>query len=87
MALDEPIPNTMAVMEPNTKKKYKTKKEKKKDAIVKELMVIVQTMVGDEHHDEKTQSLKDLVEEVMKRCWTPLQGSRPKPNMCGCGYT
>ncbi len=66
MALDEAIPSTMVVMEPKVKKKYKTKKEKEKDIIMEELMVVVETMVGDELHDEKVQSLKDLVEEVTK---------------------
>jgi len=35
MALDEPIPNTMAMMEPKAKKKYKTKKEKKRTPLWK----------------------------------------------------
>jgi hypothetical protein len=30
MGSDESMPNTMAVMEPNAKKKYKTKKKKEK---------------------------------------------------------
>ncbi len=30
MALDEPIPNTMVVVEPKAKKNYKTKNEKEK---------------------------------------------------------
>ncbi len=30
MASDEPIPNTMVVVEPKTKKNYKTKNEKEK---------------------------------------------------------
>jgi hypothetical protein len=66
MALDEAIPSTMVVMEPKAKKKYETKKEKEKDIIMEELMVVVQTMVGDKLHDEAVQSLKDLVEEVAK---------------------
>jgi hypothetical protein len=56
----------MAMMEPKAKKKYKTKKKKKKDAIVEELMVIIWTMVGDELHDEKARSIKELVEEISK---------------------
>ncbi len=31
MALDEPLPNTHAMVEPKAKKKYKTKMEKEKD--------------------------------------------------------
>ncbi len=66
MALDELMPNIMIVEEPEAKNKYKTKKEKEKDTIVEELMVIAQTMVGDEFWDEEVQSLKDLVEEAAK---------------------
>jgi hypothetical protein len=40
MALDEPISNTMVVVEPKAKKKYKTKKEKEKDIVVKELVPV-----------------------------------------------
>jgi hypothetical protein len=42
MALDEPLPNTQAMVkpkEPKAKKKYKTKKEKEKDVIVEELVI------------------------------------------------
>ncbi len=39
MASDEPIPNTMAMVEPKAKNKYKTKKEKE-DTDVEKLMVI-----------------------------------------------
>ncbi len=66
MALDELIPNTMDVVEPKAKKKYKTKKEKEKDITMEKLVVMVQTMVNDEFHDEEAQSLKDLVEKTMK---------------------
>jgi hypothetical protein len=34
MALNDPLPNTQAVVEPKAKKKYKTKKEKEKDIAV-----------------------------------------------------
>ncbi len=54
------------MMEPKAKKKHKTKKEKEKDTIVGKLMIVAQTMVGDKLHDEKAQSLRDLVEEVAK---------------------
>jgi hypothetical protein len=40
MALDEPLPNTQAVVkpkEPKAKKKYETKKEK--DVVVEELVI------------------------------------------------
>jgi len=60
MALDEPSPNTHAVMkpkEPKAKKKYKTKKEKEKDTTMEELMIAAQTMLGEKLHDEKAQSL------------------------------
>jgi hypothetical protein len=46
--------------------KYKTKKETHKDDVVKELMIVVQTMVGEELLDEKAQSLRDLEEEATK---------------------
>ncbi len=59
MALDKLIPSTMAMVEPKAKK-YKTKKEKEKDDAMKELMIVVQTMVGEELLDEEAQSLKDL---------------------------
>jgi len=60
MALDKLIPNTMAMVEPKAKKKYKIRKEKKKDDAMKELTIVVQTMVGEELLDEEAQSLKDL---------------------------
>ncbi len=66
MASNEPIPNTMVVMEAKAKNKHKTKKEKEKDTIVEELMIVIQTMVGDKLHDEEAQSLKNSVEEVAK---------------------
>jgi hypothetical protein len=52
------------MVEPKVKKKYKTKKEKEKDIIVEELVIVAQTMVGGEFRDEEAQSLKDLVEEA-----------------------
>ncbi len=51
-------------MEPKAKKKYKTKKEKEKDIVVEEKVIVAQTMVGGEFHDEKAHNLKDLVEEA-----------------------
>lgn len=60
MALDKLIFNTMAMVEPKAKKKYKIRKEKKKDDAMKELTIVVQTMVGEELLDEEAQSLKDL---------------------------
>jgi hypothetical protein len=41
MALDELIPNTMDVVEPKAKNKYKTEKEKEKDIAMEELVVVV----------------------------------------------
>ncbi len=32
--------------------------------VVEELVIVAQTMVGGESHDEEAQSLKDLVEEA-----------------------
>jgi hypothetical protein len=58
VALDEPLPNTQAMVkpkEPKAKKKYKTKKEK--DVIMEELVIVAQTMVGEELRDEEAQSL------------------------------
>jgi hypothetical protein len=46
---------TQAMVEPNAKKKYKTKKEKKKDIIVEELMIATYTMVGEEFLDKEAQ--------------------------------
>ncbi len=51
-------------MEPKAKKKYKTKKEK--DVDVEEFVITTQTMVDMDFHDEKAQSLRDLVEEVVE---------------------
>ncbi len=66
MASNDSLPNTQAVVEPKAKKKYKTKKEKEKDATVEELVIATETMVGKELCDEKAWSLRDLVEEVFK---------------------
>lgn len=48
--------------------KYKTKKEKdkEKEFVMEELVIVAQTLVGGELHDEKAQSLKDSVEEAIK---------------------
>jgi hypothetical protein len=66
MASNKLIPSTMTMVEPKAKKKYKTKKEKENDDVVKKLMIVVQTMVGEELLDEEAQSLRDLEEEVAK---------------------
>ncbi len=60
------MPNTHVVVEPKAKNKYKTKKEKEKDVVVQELIIVSWTMVGEELHDEEAQSLKDTVEETTK---------------------
>lgn len=64
--MDKLLLNTHVVVEPKAKKKYKTKKEKDKDVVVQELIIVAQTMVGEELHDEEAQSLKDNVEETIK---------------------
>jgi hypothetical protein len=66
MASDEPIPNTMVVVEPKAKNEYKTKNEKEKSAIVEEFIALRQTMVGEELRDENAQSIKKMVEETTK---------------------
>jgi hypothetical protein len=48
MASNDPLPNAHVVVEPKAKKKYKTKKEKKKNVIMEELVIITQIMVGGE---------------------------------------
>ncbi len=61
-------PTTHVVVEPKSKMKYKTKKEKdkEKEFVMEELVIVAQTLVGGELHDEKAQSLKDSVEEAIK---------------------
>ncbi len=59
MALDELIPNIVVVVEPKAKKRYKTKKEKKKNAIFEELIALRKTMVGEHLCDEEVQNIKD----------------------------
>ncbi len=60
MALDEPLPNTHAMVEPKAKKKYKTKKEKEKDVTMEELIIIAQSMVGGELRDARGLKSKGL---------------------------
>jgi hypothetical protein len=63
---DELVLRTMVVVEPKGKKKYKTEKEKEKDAIVEDLITLGQIMIGEQLHVEEAQSIRDLVEEVVK---------------------
>jgi hypothetical protein len=53
MALNDPLLNTQAVVEPKANKEYKTKKEKEKYIVVEELVIATQTMVGGEFCDEE----------------------------------
>ncbi len=66
MTLNEPLPNTQTMVEPKATNKYQTKKEKEKDTVVEELMIVAQTMVGEELHDEEAQTLKEYMEEAAK---------------------
>jgi len=66
MALDEPLPNTHAMVEPKAKKKYKTKMKKEKDVAIEELMITALTMVGEGLLEEEAQSLKEYAEEATK---------------------
>jgi hypothetical protein len=63
MASKEPIQNTIAVVEPKSKRKYKTKKEKKKDAAFKKSATIGKVMIKDKLREEKVRSLRELVEK------------------------
>jgi hypothetical protein len=56
MASNDLLPNTQAMVEPKAKKKYKTKKEKEKDITMEHLVIVAQTMVGGEFHDEEAHS-------------------------------
>jgi hypothetical protein len=40
MALEQPVLNTIVVVEPKTKRKYKTKKKKEKDSAFEELATL-----------------------------------------------
>ncbi len=51
------------VVEPKPKRKYKTKKEKDKNIVFKELATLKKAMVEDELCEEEVQSLKEIVEE------------------------
>jgi hypothetical protein len=53
----------MMVVEPKPKRKYKTKKEKDKNIVFKELATLKKAMVEDELCEEEVQSLKEIVEE------------------------
>ncbi len=66
MALDELIPKIVVVVEPKAKKRYKTKKEKKKNTTIKELMALKQTVVGEHLCDEEVQNIQEMVEEATK---------------------
>ncbi len=60
--------------EPKAKNKYKTKKEK--EIVMEGLVIVAQTMVGEELRDEEAQSLWDYVEEVAKP--TPQKSKKKK---------
>ncbi len=57
MASSACVPNTMAMVELEAKKKYKTKK-KEKDVVVENMITLGQTMIGEQFHDEETQSIR-----------------------------
>jgi len=66
-------PTHMLWWNPKAKKKYKTKKKKKKDVVMEKLVIVTQTMVGREFHDEEAQSprtwwrrLLSLLHEIIK---------------------
>ncbi len=71
----------MAMVEPKAKKKYNTKKENEKDAVMEKLIVLGQTMVGEELHDEEAQSIRDMVEEATR----PLHAKVRKNTTPKCG--
>jgi hypothetical protein len=50
MASEEPILNMIVVVEPKAKRKYKTKKEKKKDTTFEELDTLRKAIIEDELH-------------------------------------
>jgi hypothetical protein len=64
--LNKLTPSIVVVVEPKAKKRYKTKKEKKKNTTIEELIALRQTMVGEHLCDEKVQNIKEMVEEVAK---------------------
>jgi neutral trehalase len=50
MALEEPILNMIAIVEPKAKRKYKIKKEREKDAGFEELATLRKAAIKDELH-------------------------------------
>ncbi len=53
----------MVVVEPKAKRKYKTKKEKEKDATFEELPTIGKVMIKNKLREEKAWNLRQLVEK------------------------